>query len=64
MSFKGKNEKLDAIKPASTGGEDLGLSVKFKNSVTGKARGLMLIPPVNVAMWHAAAMSLSAALPF
>lgn len=64
MSMKGINEKLYSICPETSGGEDIGLSVKFKNAVTGKTRELMLLPPVNITMWHAAAMNFTAALPF
>ncbi|HIF26628.1 MAG TPA: hypothetical protein EYG18_05900 [Micavibrio sp.] len=64
MSLRGRNEKYESIKPATNGSEDLGLTVKFRNSVTGRSREIMLIPPVNVTMWHAAAMQVTAALSF
>ena len=47
MSLRGRNEKYESIKPATNGSEDIGLTVKFRNSVTGRSREIMLIPPVQ-----------------
>ena len=41
MSLRGRNEKYESIKPATNGSEDLGLTVKFRNSVTGRSREIM-----------------------